>query len=158
MGVTVREATAEDWPPVESLLAELGRPDVRGLEDEDWHGARFAQYLARPDTVGLVGEIDGKVVGFLDLEFRQRLNFRTAQAWIPDLIVAESHRSHGVGRALMAAADELAKARGCWSITLESATWRQDAHRFYLREGYADSAYSFSKSLTGDVWPPRPRA
>jgi (aminoalkyl)phosphonate N-acetyltransferase len=157
MAIRVREATADDWPSVESLLAELGRPDVRGLEDEDQHGERFGAYLARTDTVALVAEVDGEVAGFLDLEFRQRLNFKTPQAWIPDLVVAESHRSRGAGAALMARADELARERGCWSITLESATWRKDAHRFYLREGYADSAYSFSKSLTGETWPPQPK-
>jgi (aminoalkyl)phosphonate N-acetyltransferase len=155
--ITVREATPEDWPGVASLLAELGRPDVRGVEDEEWHGERFAEYLARPDTVAVVAEVDGEVAGFLDLEFRQRLNFRTPQAWIPDLVVAETYRGRGVGAALMGIADELARERGCWSITLESATWRKDAHRFYLREGYADSAYSFSKSLTGETWPPQPK-
>lgn len=157
MTITVREATHEDWPAVASLLAELGRPDVRGLEDEDWHGERFADYLARPDTVALVAEVDGEVAGFVDLEFRQRLNFRTPQAWIPDLVVSEQQRGKGVGAALMAMAEELSRDRSCWGMTLESATWRTDAHRFYVREGYDDSAYSFSKSLTGEPWPPQPK-
>jgi GNAT superfamily N-acetyltransferase len=157
VSISVREATSNDWPGVASLLAELGRPDVRGLEDEDWHGGRFADYLARPDTVGLVAEVDGEVAGFLDLEFRQRLNFPTPQAWIPDLVVSEEQRGRGVGAALMARAEELSKERDCWGMTLESATWRKDAHRFYLREGYDDSAYSFSKSLTGEPWPPQPK-
>jgi GNAT superfamily N-acetyltransferase len=157
VSISVREATSNDWPAVESLLAELGRPDVRGLEDEGWHGGRFGDYLARPDTVALVAEVDGEIAGFLDLEFRQRLNFRTPQAWIPDLVVSEKQRGRGVGAALMAKAEELSKERECWGMTLESATWRKDAHRFYLREGYDDSAYSFSKSLTGEPWPPQPK-
>jgi GNAT superfamily N-acetyltransferase len=157
MAITVREATPADWPAVSSLLAELGRPDVRGDEDEPWHGGRFGDYLSRPDTVALVADLDGRVVGFADLEFRQRLNFRTPQAWIPDLIVSETARSKGAGAALIARAEELSRERGCWSLTLESATWRKDAHRFYLREGFADSAYSFSKSLTGETWPPQPK-
>jgi PhnO protein len=157
MTITVREATVKDWPAVASLLAELGRPDVRGQEDRDWHGQRFADYLARPDTVALVAEVDGEVAGFCDLEFRQRLNFRTPQAWIPDLVVAENRRGLGAGAALLARADEVSKERGCWGLTLESATWRTDAHRFYLREGYDDSGISFSKSLTGEPWPPQPK-
>jgi PhnO protein len=157
VGITVREATPNDWPAVASLLAELGRPDVRGLEDEAQHAGWFADYLARPDAVALVAEVDGQVAGFLDLEFRQRLNFPTPQAWIPDLVVSETNRRRGAGAALMARAEELSKERGSWGMTLESATWRTDAHRFYLREGYADSAYSFSKSLTGEPWPPKPK-
>ncbi len=157
MDIVVREAKTDDWPAVAGLLAELGRPDVRGLEDEGWHGERFADYLARPDTVALLADVDGQIAGFLDLEFRQRLNFRTPQAWIPDLVVSEAQRGRGVGAALMARAEELSRERGCWGMTLESATWRKDAHRFYLREGYADSAYSFSKSMTGEPWPPEPK-
>jgi GNAT superfamily N-acetyltransferase len=157
MTIDVREATTKDWPHVAALLAELGRPDVRGLEEEGRHAERFADYLARPDTVALVAVIDGEIVGFVDLEFRQRLNFRTLQAWIPDLVVSEAQRGRGVGTALMTRAEELSRERGCWSLTLESATWRKDAHRFYLREDLADSAYSFSKSLTGETWPPQPK-
>ena len=33
--VKVREARAEDWPAVKSLLADLGRPDVRGTAEEE---------------------------------------------------------------------------------------------------------------------------
>jgi len=44
------------------------------------------------------------VVGFIDLEFRQRLNFSTPQAWVPDLVVTETSRSRGAGKALREAA------------------------------------------------------
>jgi PhnO protein len=128
-------------------LAELGRPDVRGDPHEDEHRRMFAAYLERADTVALVAEREGRIVGFLDAEYRVRLNHRTPQAWIPDLIVAEEDRSAGIGKALLARAEAVARERGCWSITLESAHWRGDAHRFYLREGWTDSAKSFGKLL-----------
>lgn len=150
----MRRARASDWPAVSSLLAELGRPDVRGRPDEGDHASLFEAYLARPDAVGLVAEVEGDVVGFVDLEFRQRLNFATPQAWIPDLIVADRARGSGVGAALLATADELSRERGCWGMTLESATWRRDAHRFYEREGWNPTAHSFTKPLTDIPWPP----
>jgi GNAT superfamily N-acetyltransferase len=154
--IRVREASPEDWPAVASLLAELGRPDVRGLHDEDEHMARYRSYLGRSDAVGLVADLDGDVVGFVDVEFRQRLNFATPQAWVPDLIVAERARGSGVGAALMARAEELSRERGCWGMTLESATWRTDAHRFYQREGWRNTAHSYTKPLTDVPWPPSP--
>jgi GNAT superfamily N-acetyltransferase len=154
----VREARASDWPAVSALLAELGRPDVRGREDEDSHRVRFEEYLARPDAVALVAVDDGSVVGFLDLEFRERLNFRTAQAWVPDLVVAEASRGRGAGKALLSAAEEQAGERGCFSLTLESANWRERAHAFYEREGMKHVSASFAKLLGGeDEWPPQPR-
>ena len=140
-----------------ALLAELGRPDVRGLEEEGVHRGRYGDYLARPDTVALVAVEDGDVVGFIDLEFRQRLNFETPQAWVPDLVVAERSRSRGAGKALLAEAMERSRERGCWSLTLESASWRTRAHAFYEREELNNSAASFTKLLVEMEWPPQPR-
>ena len=140
-------ARSEDWPAVAALLAELGRPDVRGDARESDYERMFAAYLERPDAVALVAERDDRVVGFLDMEYRIRLNHQTPQAWIPDFVVAEGERSAGIGKALLGRAVELARERRCWSITLESANWRVDAHRFYQREDWTDAAKSFGKLL-----------
>jgi GNAT superfamily N-acetyltransferase len=155
----VRPAGAPDWPAVAALLAELGRPDVLGGPEEEGARQVFLAYLDRDDTEALVAEEDGQVVGFVDMEYRTRLNFLEPQAWIPDLIVTENGRSRGAGAALLARCEELARARGCWSLSLESANWRDRAHAFYLREGLADVAKAFSKPLSdrGLNWPPSPR-
>jgi GNAT superfamily N-acetyltransferase len=155
--VDVREARREDWPAVAALLGELGRPDVLGSDGERDAEQVFLDYLERQDAVALVVEDGGQVVGFCDLEFRPRLNFLQPQAWIPDLIVSEANRSRGAGAALLKRAEELAVERNCWSMTLESATWRDRAHAFYVREGWSDSAKSFTKILGDFPWPPRPR-
>jgi GNAT superfamily N-acetyltransferase len=155
-GVRVRQATSRDWPAVATLLAELGRPEALGTGDEASLREVFVRYVERPDTEALVAEFDGRVVGFVDMEYRTRLNFERPQAWIPDLVVGEVDRSRGVGSALLARAEELARERGCWGMSLESATWRTDAHRFYLREGWSDSGKAFTKSVTGEPWPPAP--
>lgn len=153
----VREARPEDWPAVAALLAELGRPDVLGTDDEEAGRQVFLDYLDREDAIALVAEDEARVVGFCDVEFRQWLNFTKLQAWIPDLIVAEGHRSRGAGAALLRRAEELALERDCWSLALESATWRTRAHAFYEREGWTDSAKAFTKILGDLPWPPRPR-
>jgi hypothetical protein len=76
----VRPATTADWPAVAALLAELGRPDVRGTSGEMEAAEIYAAYLERPDTVALVATDGDRVVGFCDLEYRTRLNFLTPQA------------------------------------------------------------------------------
>ena len=154
----IRDARADDWPQVSDLLAELGRPDVREDDDEPRHGEAFARYLERGDALALVAEEDGELLGFVDLEFRQRLNFLTPQAWVPDLVVSERARGRGVGRALLEAAEQLANERGCWGMTLESATWREGSHAFYERVGWSPTGVSFTRPLaTGVQWPPAPR-
>ena len=150
----IRPARVEDWPGVRDLLIELGRPDVR--TDDAAHRDAFIAYLGRPDTEALVAEVDGAIVGFVDLEFRARLHFSTPQAWIPDLIVTERARSAGIGAALLDGCERLARERGCWGLTLESASWRERAHAFYRRHGMTDAALSFSKPLDDTPWPPPP--
>lgn len=152
----IREARPGDWPEVAALLAELGRPDVRGTDEEPAAREVYELYLGRDDAAAFVAELDGRVVGFVNLEVRTRLNFTTPQAWIPDLIVAEEARGRGAGAALLARCEELARERGCWSLTLESANWRERAHAFYTREGLEDAAHSFAKALTDIDWPPPP--
>lgn len=154
----IREARVDDWTAVAALLAELGRPDVLGGSDPETHRDAFDAYLERPDTVALVAEDEGAVIGFVDMEYRPRLNFSAVQAWIPDLIVAERARSRGAGKALLAAAEERAEMHGCFALTLESATWRERAHAFYEREGMKNVSASFAKVLKEGEWPPAPRS
>ena len=153
----VREATAEDWEDVKELLAELGRPDVRDDAEEPRHRARFENYLARNDALALVAEHDGAVVGFVDVEFRQRLNFLQREAWVPDLVVAEAARGTGAGRALLEEVERRAVERDCWGIALESANWRESSHAFYEHVGWQDVAKAFSRVLADVQWPPAPR-
>jgi len=157
LGVEIREARPDDWTAVAALLAELGRPDVLGGSGAEEHERAFEAYLDRPDTVALVAEDEGAIVGFADMEYRSRLNFSSPQAWIPDLIVTERARSRGAGRALLAAGLERAHTHGCFALTLESATWRKRAHAFYEREGMKHVSASFAKVLREGEWPPQPQ-
>lgn len=52
------------------------------------------------------------------------------------LVVDESARGQGVGRALVAAAEEWARLRGLSHVTVRSNIARDLSHPFYLREGY----------------------
>lgn len=137
--VRIREAASADWPAVAGLLAELGRPDVRRTAEEAEGRQLYERYLERPDTVALVAEEEGRVVAFLDMEFRMWLNFSSPQAWIPDLVVADGARGKGIGATLLVRAEEIARTRGCWSMALESATWRKRAHAFYVANGWKET-------------------
>jgi GNAT superfamily N-acetyltransferase len=146
--VIIREAARADWPSVAVLLAELGRPDVRVDPNREVQARRtFEEYLTRHDAVALVAEKDGQILGFLDLEFRGWLNKSGPQAWIPDLVVDSRARGQGIGGALLGHAETVARSRGCWGMALESANWREDAHRFYQSHGWQALAQHFVKDL-----------
>lgn len=53
-----------------------------------------------------------------------------------DVCAAPSHRGRGVGRALLAAAEEQARAEGCCKLTLEVLDQNERALRTYLAAGF----------------------
>ena len=67
--------------------------------------------------------------------------------YVDDLVTDESERSTGVGRALVEYLEEIARKRGCPGLDLESGTPRTRAHRFYFRQGFFLTAFSFRKEF-----------
>jgi GNAT superfamily N-acetyltransferase len=74
--------------------------------------------------------------------------FNGVQMYVDDLVTDETKRSTGVGHALMEALQKKAREIGCESYTLDSGTHRQQAHKFYFREGMVVNAFHFDKKLT----------
>lgn len=146
-------ARAEDWPAVAGLLVELGRGVAAGTADDPVHRMQFAGHLRNIATVTLVAEADGEVVGVIDMEYHQRLGDHRPQARVNDLVVADRARGRGAGAALLHRAEELARKRGCFRMTLVTAAWRERAIAFYEREGFQDYGRWLVKPLAPDVRP-----
>jgi GNAT superfamily N-acetyltransferase len=146
---TIRHAALEDWPQVAALLVELGRDVSPSAASNPSYVIRFGGHIALRETRTLVAqELGGpRVLGFLDMEFRQRLGHPRPQAWVNDLVVAESARSEGIGTALLAEAERMAVARGCFRMSLETSAWREEAHRFYDQRGWTAFGTWFVKLL-----------
>ena len=67
--------------------------------------------------------------------------------YVDDLISDETHRSKGVGKALLDRCREIALAQQCQMLTLDSGTHRTQAHKFYFREHMTISAFHFVEPL-----------
>jgi GNAT superfamily N-acetyltransferase len=67
--------------------------------------------------------------------------------YVDDLVTDDARRSEGIGHAMLEFLTAEARARGCNTLDLDSGTQRQQAHKFYFREGLVISAFSFSKPL-----------
>jgi GNAT superfamily N-acetyltransferase len=63
------------------------------------------------------------------------------------VVVDESARGQGIGRLLVAAAEEYFTERGCAMVEVTSNKKRLDAHRFYEQLGYTGTSFRFAKSL-----------
>lgn len=99
----------------ENLVARLAR-----RED-------FVSFLAfEGDTaVGLINCFEG----FSTFAARPLLN-------IHDVAVRDTHRGRGIGRQLLAAAEAVARERGCCKLTLEVLSNNATAVAAYLRAGF----------------------
>jgi GNAT superfamily N-acetyltransferase len=73
--------------------------------------------------------------------------FEGLHLYVDDLVTDEKLRSKGVGHALMEHLQSLARAARCEAATLDSGTQRQQAHKFYFREGMVVSSFHFRKPL-----------
>ncbi len=121
-----------------------------GVEDvsriEDYWAA--VEETRRRGGEALVAEADGEVVGFVQLIVFP--HFQHVGGWCAELEsvhVREDRRSRGIGAALLGAAEDLARERGCYRIQLTSRNVRVDAHRFYLAQGYDLTSQGFKKLL-----------
>jgi GNAT superfamily N-acetyltransferase len=151
--VGVRAARSEDWSAVAALLVELGRGVAAGTAEDSTHRMQFGGHLRRLDSVTLVAELDGEVVGVVDMEYHQRLGDHRPQARVNDLVVTERARREGVGTQLLGRAEALARKRGCFRMALVTAGWRDATIAFYAREGWADYGRWFVKPLIEGVAP-----
>eukprot|EP00049_Salpingoeca_infusionum_P018055 m.355541 g.355541 ORF g.355541 m.355541 type:complete len:198 (-) comp17275_c0_seq1:401-994(-) len=111
----------------------------------------YATYSRRHKTklshCGLVRGKDGAVAGALQLtlpgdvgdlsfpSFMRHVN-KPHEAYIDWVGVNPDYRGKGIGSALLAWADETARAAGCQTITLDVVTRNEAARRLYERKGY----------------------
>ena len=140
----IRPITAADGPAVAALSTELGYETEAGDM-----AVRLAAVLAAPDHAVLGADAgDGPLLGWVHVCARLLL-IDPPSAFVEGLVVAPGERRRGVGRALMAAAEDWARDRGALVIRLRSAATREDAHAFYRELGYrqGEPALGFEKPL-----------
>jgi GNAT superfamily N-acetyltransferase len=152
MAFDVRAARADEAAAIVPLYEWLFAPP--GARPAAWDERRaevaLRQAIESHDACVLVAEdpsAGGTLIGlctaYQDLH-SVRFGYRV---WVEDLAVHPDRRSEGVGAALLAAARDWARERGAVHLELDSAESRQDAHRFYEREGAAYRAISFGWEL-----------
>lgn len=140
--VSVRDATPEDASGVAALLEELGYPS--SITETVGHIERFTRDSASRLQVAVDGA-EAEVVGLVALHLVPRLDQDAYSCRITDIVVAERHRRAGVGTALLAAAEDAARAAGAPRLDLSSGAWRAAAHAFYEHHGFESRAAAFTR-------------
>jgi ribosomal protein S18 acetylase RimI-like enzyme len=146
--------------PLTIVEADLGRPDhqeaVVALTDayaSDPMGSGrplpdaarrslIAGLRAQPTVVIFLAYQDGEPVGIATC-FRGFSTFAARPLInIHDLAVLPSHRGRGIGRRLLDAVEQRARATGCCKVTLEVQEDNARARRIYEAAGFGPTVYA----------------
>jgi len=157
--IVVRQARPSDAAALVELAKAVGsEPEGWLISTDDWRGTQEERRLLRalrehPDACVFVAQAPEGIVGRLSIA----RDPHPASAHVADLglMVASSHRRRGIGRLLLARAEEWARAAGILKLELhvfphnaaalalyEAVGFRREGHRkvHYRRaDGYADA-------------------
>lgn len=141
--LTFRRLTPEDAAAATDLCSQLGYPN-----SVDDLRRRIDERLRSTDSIALGAVLNGEIVGWIDAFIEQHLQ-SSPSAVIGGLVVRDGTRGLGIGKRLCLEIEEWARSKSIPVLRVRSQIKREDAHRFYLREGYSKVKTSvvFEKSL-----------
>ncbi|HEY4358349.1 MAG TPA: GNAT family N-acetyltransferase [Acidobacteriaceae bacterium] len=129
--VTIRVLSADDSEAVAALSASLGYP-----ASADQVRSRIEALASSIDRVAFAAKVHGVVAGWIDAAVERHLQSEPAVV-IGGLVVRDDMRGRRIGQQLCLAVEEWTRQIGISTVRVRSQQKRADAHRFYLRDGYA---------------------
>jgi GNAT superfamily N-acetyltransferase len=142
--LTIRNAALADAARIAALATQLGYPSstkqalerLRALPQDGSH----VVFVAEDGAGRVVGWAHACALHFVGSDLRAELG---------GLVVDESCRSAGVGKALMARVEDWAREKGLPAVSLRSNIIRGPAHAFYEKLGYTrtKTQHAFRKDL-----------
>lgn len=126
-------ATVEDVPAIAGLLYDFNTEYHEPTPSPPELADRLKELMADDTAVVLGGHgPDGLAL----VRFRPSLWSRANEAYLAELYVRPEHRGHGLGRALLTAAIELARARGADYFDLSTSEDDVAARKLYESCGF----------------------
>lgn len=140
---------------------------MRGYYGQD--GYTFVESEARAAALMLINDPtlgrlwvarDGdEVVGYVAVALGFSFEYRGREAFVDELLIAESHRGRGLGREALEVAEAYCRDAGVNALHLEVERHREHAIELYRRRGFEDfERYLMTKWLTPSKTAPRPSA
>ena len=144
MNCRIRTAAAHDCAQLATLVGELGYPAT-----PEFIKNKLSGLSATPGTKVFVADQGGLVVGLLCFSILPLLHVSGGLGRISALVVGSQFKGHGIGKSLVAEAEEFAWENGCARIEITSGEHRADAHAFYEAVGYTQDSRRFIKHRPG---------
>ena len=154
--ITVREAGMEEMPRIAGMKKQIhdvhvnGRPDLFAPVVD---AALFEDHAQQLNFRLLLAEIDGEAVGYALIRpiIREANPYMQERCFlhVEEFCVDETRRRHGIGKALMEAIRQTAKAETLPRIELDVWAFNEGARQFYEAAGFHTYRY-FMEMKTED--------
>jgi aminoglycoside 6'-N-acetyltransferase I len=132
--MTVRPLTPQDLPAYFPLRMALWPDSAANFELE------VAEILQADHLTSFVAEQDGNLVGFVEASLRSYAEGCDSSpvGYLEGWYVAPQYRLKGVGRRLVQAAEDWARAQGCTEMASDSELANTQSHQAHARLGYQE--------------------
>lgn len=125
---------------VKELRSELSYDDFEDLI-----------YDMRHQEYKMYGLFDGEtLITFAGVSVQVNLSWKR-HLFIYDLVTRASHRSKGYSKEMLIYLRDIARMFQCERLVLTSGSQREDAHRFYEREGFKRPGVVFMKDISTKI-------
>ena len=145
--LVIRAASVKDVPSIVRIrLASFTKEEIRGFSTSEFATYSSIEKLRKAWSKGnklrdgfevFVAEAEGKLVGFIVFKIERDYGY------IDNIVVSKEKQEKGIGRALVAYVEDIAKSESCYFMktdTTENASgvpWK--AYSFWTRMGYEDT-------------------
>jgi predicted N-acetyltransferase YhbS len=129
--IVVRPARSADAPSIWDINREALGYEF-GLEDT---AAQVERIIKAPNVVLLVAAEGADVLGYIQLSDYEN-TYHPPLKNLVTLAISPRHQRRGVGRRLLEAGEEWARADGACGVRLVTGQNRVDARKFYAANGY----------------------
>ena len=140
---TIRPATWGDLAPMKDLLPELADFDIppKRASEDLWQGdAQLLEDALQGNAENTFAHVavaqDGRIVGLTLITMRDELMSHKPSAHLEAIVVSPTSRGTGLGRSLLAHAEEAVMQRGARSLSLHVFAANHRARGLYNAEGF----------------------
>jgi PhnO protein len=139
--VLIRTAGEEDVAIVYSFLCLLSEKEY----DRQLFEKHYLDNIDNDKNIYLVAETCKEVVGFLSCHGQILLHHNGWVYEIQEMYTDEKYRGKGIGKLLLQKLEGILSEKSYDIIDVTSNNRREEAHRFYLKNGFVQTHQKFTK-------------